>query len=246
MILPPTYEIDHIIPLFKGGGNKLENLQELCNAISQFSQQHPQENTLLAAAQFIADVTLDARNPNAKEKQADQCVQLMTLHAAKGLEFDCVFLTGMEEGLFPHKMAIYDGREIEEERRLCYVGMTRARKTLHITYAEYRRIYNQENYQRPSRFLQEIPSEYLSYFNKPESQDSHGYTRQSHYDDSSSFTPSNANPWKLGQPVKHPTFGAGVILSYEGHGPEARIQVRFENLGVKWLVAEYAKLEPLY
>lgn len=215
--------------------NKLENLQELCNAISQFSQQNPQENSLLAAAQFIADVTLDARNPNAKEKHADQCVQLMTLHAAKGLEFDCVFLTGMEEGLFPHKMAIYDGREIEEERRLCYVGMTRARQILHITHAEYRRIYNQENYQRPSRFLQEIPKQYLTFFNRPQNS-SQSQTNQ---------YVSQSSKWKLGQPVKHPTFGSGVILSYEGQGPEARIQVRFESQGVKWLVAEYAKLVPL-
>ena len=214
--------------------NKLENLQELINAVSQYEHDHPQDSTHLLAAHFIADVTLDARNPNAKEKNADRCVQLMTLHAAKGLEFDCVFLTGMEEGLFPHKMALYDGREIEEERRLCYVGMTRARKNLHITHAEYRRIYNQENYQRPSRFLQEIPAEFLNPFNR---KPSHNNNHQPHSDGEYPST------WRLGQTVKHPSFGYGVILSYEGHGTDARVQVRFESHGVKWLVAEYAKLE---
>lgn len=219
--------------------NKLENLQELLNAVSQYEHDHPQENTLLLASHFIADVTLDTRNPNAKEKSADRCVQLMTLHAAKGLEFDCVFLTGMEEGLFPHKMALYDGREIEEERRLCYVGMTRARKNLHITHAEYRRIYNQENYQRPSRFLQEIPAEFLNPYNQ------NGSNASSYQTTTQSSGQTQKNTWKLGQTVKHPSFGYGVVLSYEGHGSDARVQVRFENGGVKWLVAEYAKLETL-
>ena len=124
--------------------NKLENLQELINALQQYENQHENTSTLLLASQFIAEITIDNRNPKEKESQQDQ-VQLMTLHTAKGLEFKHVYLTGLEEGLFPHKMALQDGRELEEERRLCYVGMTRAMETLHISYAENRRLYHKNN-----------------------------------------------------------------------------------------------------
>ena len=135
-------------------------MQEPINAISQYEQDNPDLNTTMTLAKFISDTTLDTHKDQEQEQQ--DSVQLMTLHSAKGLEFHTVFLTGMEEGLFPHKLSLVDEKELEEERRLCYVGVTRAKVKLHITHAEYRRIYNQENYQRPSRFLNELPAETCS------------------------------------------------------------------------------------
>ncbi len=210
--------------------NKLENLQELINALQQYENQHENTSTLLLASQFIAEITIDNRNPKEKESQQDQ-VQLMTLHTAKGLEFKHVYLTGLEEGLFPHKMALQDGRELEEERRLCYVGMTRAMETLHISYAENRRLYQQEQYQMRSRFLQELPEKHVAHVSTS-LQQNHNPTR---------LYPKQ---WPLGSQVKHPSFGEGTILNVEGQGPQCRIQVRFRDCGVKWLIAEYAKLEP--
>lgn len=217
--------------------NKLENLQELIHALAQYQAQNTSSSTLLLASNFIAEISLDNRNPNEKKAEQDNQsqVQLMTLHAAKGLEFKEVYLTGMEEGLFPHKMAIQDGRELEEERRLCYVGMTRAMETLHVSYAENRRVFNQDNYQIPSRFIQEIPSKHINYVSSNMQQPSHHQ-----------FQAHSNQAWQLGTNVKHPTFGEGTILNTEGSGPQCRIQVRFRQHGVKWLIAEYAKLEPCH
>ena len=211
--------------------NKLENLQELINALQQYETTQENSSTLLLASQFIADITIDNRNPHEKEVAQDQ-VQLMTLHTAKGLEFQQVFLTGLEEGLFPHKMALQEGRELEEERRLCYVGMTRAMETLHLSHAENRRLYQQEQYQLKSRFLQEIPDEHIVHVSTS-MQPTHSYLAQ----------PTHTQ-WPLGSQVKHPSFGEGTILNVEGHGPQCRIQVRFRDAGMKWLIAEYARLEP--
>jgi len=217
---------------------KLENMQELINAISQYEQNNTELNPLMTIAQFISDTTLDTHK---EQNEPQDCVQLMTLHSAKGLEFETVFLTGMEEGLFPHKLSLTDERELEEERRLCYVGLTRARKKLHITHAEHRRIYNQENYQRPSRFLNEIPNEHCQ---RLSSQYSTHQSTRNHMPHGDTFGLNNStSTWRLGTHVKHPRFGYGVILNAEGSGATGRIQVKFSEHGVKWLLAEYAKLE---
>lgn len=214
---------------------KLENMQELINAISQYEQDNNEMSTALLLAQFISDTTLETHRES--ESEPTDSVQLMTLHTAKGLEFHTVFLTGMEEGLFPHKRSIVDQRELEEERRLCYVGLTRAETKLHITHAEYRRLYNQENYQRPSRFLNEIPAE-------------HCVRTNSHDRPTSISTPThtplppstNRVPWRLGTHVNHPKFGFGIILNFEGQGKTGRVQVRFQHHGTKWLLIDYANL----
>ena len=159
----------------------------------------------------------------------------MTLHAAKGLEFPLVLLVGMEEGLFPHKMSSFDADQIEEERRLCYVGMTRAMRRLVLTVSEVRRLHGQENYQRPSRFLGEIPGELIE-------------TVRLSSRPSTMVTPtspaksSEASPYHLGLRVRHHKFGEGVVLNYDSTG-SGRVQVRFYEVGVKWLACEFAVLE---
>ncbi len=218
---------------------KLENMQELINAISQYEHDNPELNTTMTLAKFISDTTLDTHKDQDQEQQ--DSVQLMTLHSAKGLEFHTVFLTGMEEGLFPHKLSLVDEKELEEERRLCYVGVTRAKVKLHITHAEYRRIYNQENYQRPSRFLNELPADTCSRISNTHSHNSNqAYQHSAIRSMNSSMQKS---PWRLGDHVKHERFGFGVVLNAEGQGETGRVQVKFSDHGVKWLLTDYAKLE---
>lgn len=219
--------------------SRLENLEELINATSEFRGEIAENMTPLQA--FLAHAALEAG-----ENQADQhaeAVQLMTLHSAKGLEFPLVFLSGMEEGLFPHNMSIEDPIRLEEERRLCYVGITRAMKKLYLTYAESRRLHGQEVYHRLSRFVQEIPVEHLeevrlkAKISRPVS-----FQQAGHRHDSFSQLES-AEGFQVGQRVRHATFGEGVVLNFEGQGAHSRLQVRFQQAGTKWLVAAYAKLE---
>ena len=161
----------------------------------------------------------------------------MTLHSAKGLEFPVVFITGMEEGLFPHRRSIGDAGGLEEERRLCYVGTTRAMSQLYLSYAEQRRLYGVDSYAQPSRFLTEIPAELIEEV-RPKIQVTQPVFRRS---ETAAENPSA--PVKLGQRVRHGKFGEGVILNYEGSGAHARVQVNFETEGTKWLVLSYANLE---
>ncbi len=166
-------------------------------------------------------------------------MQLTTLHSAKGLEFKQVFLCGMEEDLFPHRLSAEDPVRLEEERRLCYVGMTRAMERLNLCYAEKRRLYGDDKYTRPSRFISEIPEEYI------EEVRMQGFATQPAY---AAATPSfiqeeNESGLQLGQRVHHQKFGEGVVLNYEGQGRHARVQVNFAHAGSKWLVLEYANLE---
>ena len=161
----------------------------------------------------------------------------MTLHSAKGLEFSHVFLLGLEENLFPHKMSMDDPDRLEEERRLCYVGITRAMQRLFISYAESRRLYGTESYQRPSRFLKEIPSELIQEI-RLNAQVSRPVTSSAY----KKPEPTNM-PVKLGGLVRHAKFGEGVVLQYEGSGSSTRIQVNFEEAGCKWLVLQFASLE---
>jgi len=216
----------------KGQARK-ENLEELVNATREYEAEV--ETDVLA--EFLAQTALDAG-----ERQADaheDSVQLMTLHSAKGLEFNLVFLTGMEEELFPHAMALEEPGRLEEERRLCYVGITRAREKLVLTYAEARRLYGQDKYHRISRFVREIPPDLLR-----EVRLRNSVSRPMSL--GGSAIPGSAQPeLQLGQRVRHPTFGEGVVLNYEGQGPHARVQVNFDQDGSKWLVLSYARLERL-
>lgn len=216
---------------------RIENLEELVNAARQFdSAERSADMSPLTA--FLSHTALESG-----EGQADtfeDCVQLMTLHTAKGLEFPVVFLCGCEEGLFPHYMSMEDPVRLEEERRLCYVGMTRAMQKLYMLYAESRRLHGKEVYHRASRFLNEIPENLLdrvrvkSQVSLPHSQSSSSYSRNEKldYEDKSTGL-------RIGQRVSHHQFGEGTLLQYEGRGEHARIQVRFEHSGTKWLIASF-------
>lgn len=233
------------------GQARVENLEELINAARGFTQGDafdPPEagEGMVALEAFLAEAAL-----NAGEHEADEfedSVQLMTLHSAKGLEFPVVFIAGVEEGLFPHKMSLEEPGRLEEERRLCYVGVTRAMRKLYLTHAEIRRLHGKETFQRPSRFLREIPAEYLEevrlrgQISRPLTamRPAVGLSRQTTVDPGGDL-PSLS----LGQRVLHPVFGEGVILNAEGEGPRARVQVSFEGEGDKWLVLGFAKLTPL-
>jgi DNA helicase-2/ATP-dependent DNA helicase PcrA len=186
---------------------------------------------------FLTHAALEAGEMQADE--FDDCVQLMTLHSAKGLEFKLVFLVGMEEGLFPSQQSVEDIVRLEEERRLCYVGMTRAMQHLYLTYAESRRIYGRENYSRPSRFLREIPAEHIQ-----EVRIRSNVSRPVSAGNPASSV-NAARRYKLGQRVGHAKFGEGVVLQIEGEGAQERAQINFKQAGVKWLMLNYANLEAL-
>lgn len=221
------------------GLSRIENLEELINATSQFKPDEDAQDLSILDA-FLAHVALETGESQANE-HAD-CVNLMTLHAAKGLEFPVVFIAGMEEQLFPHKMALEDIKGLEEERRLCYVGMTRARKKLYLTYAESRRLYGMEKFNAPSRFIAEIPDE-LTFYVRPTTK----VTRPSQRSSKSSRYMNDAEigdtGLQIGQRVRHPKFGNGIIVNFEGAGASARVQVKFDKAGSKWLIASFAKLE---
>lgn len=213
--------------------SKVENLKELVQAAKNYTPDD--DDDLAEFPSFISHAALESG-----ENQADKftdCVQLMTLHTAKGLEFPLVYMVGVEEGLFPHKMALNEGDRLEEERRLCYVGMTRAMEKLTISYAELRRQFGSEEYHRPSRFIAEIPREYLQEVRVSQSRQAPSQPVDIDYgDDSQSFY--------VGQMVTHPSFGEGMITNYEGRGNNARVQVKFMQHGSKWLVLGYANLTP--
>lgn len=218
--------------------SRLDNLQELVNAGRQFRYEENQEEQMPLINAFLAHASLEAGEMQAEEHE--RYVHLMTLHAAKGLEFPIVFLVGLEEGIFPGKRSLEEPGRLEEERRLCYVGMTRAMKKLFLSYAEVRRQYGREEYHRPSRFLSELPEEFVeevrakARFKAPVTQRS-----------SSSIAASTAaedSGMQIGQSVAHAKFGQGVILGMEGSGAHTRVQVKFSQHGDKWLVLAYANL----
>jgi len=226
------------------GHARIENLEELVNAAREFEYDAEEEEDIEPLSAFLAHAALEAG-----EGQADKwedCVQLMTLHSAKGLEFNTVFLCGLEEGLFPHRRSVEEQGRLEEERRLCYVGITRACKRLFITHAEYRRLHGSESCNMPSRFISEIPADLIDEI-RPRIQVSQpsrplsGLTLPVQQ-------PIEPGPegLSLGQRVQHAKFGDGVILNYEGQGAHARVQVNFETAGSKWLVVAYANLQPVW
>ncbi|MGD2117677.1 MAG: DNA helicase II [Chromatiales bacterium] len=219
------------------GQDRIENLQELANATRQFEYDaEDDELTLLDA--FLSHAALEAGEAQAGDYE--DSVQLMTLHSAKGLEFPLVFIGGVEEGLFPHSMSAEDPERLEEERRLCYVGMTRAMQQLYLTYAETRRLHGSETYPLPSRFLREIPPDVIEEVRARPSV-SRPYSSPS---GSLQFAEQESG-FRLGQRVAHQKFGAGVVLNAEGQGAAARVQVNFESVGAKWLVVSYANLQAL-
>ncbi|MDH0622043.1 DNA helicase II [Pseudomonas chengduensis] len=221
------------------GQARVENLEELVSAARTFENDEDDELTPLQA--FLTHASLEAGDTQAAENE--DSIQLMTLHSAKGLEFPLVFLVGMEEGLFPHKMSLEEPGRLEEERRLAYVGITRAMQKLVISYAETRRLYGSETYNKVSRFVREIPAPLIqevrlsNSVSRPMSTSSMG--------GGSLFAGSAIpqTPFNLGQRVRHSLFGEGTILNFEGSGAQARVQVNFENEGSKWLMLAYAKLE---
>lgn len=225
---------------------RVENLAELVTATGEYQPEQLDEQNLTPLQAFLAHAALEAG-----ETQADaftDAVQMMTMHAAKGLEFPLVFLSGMEEGLFPHNMSLEDPTKLEEERRLCYVGITRAMKKLYLTYAEVRRIHGNEMYHRASRFVKEIPAECLEEVRLKTSirrpfEPSMSSSHSASFIDSKAALQNESGLLKIGQEVVHPSFGEGTILNFEGSGEHARVQVRFAKAGTKWLVAAYAKLE---
>lgn len=217
------------------GQARIENLEELVTATRQFSYQDEDED-LMPLQAFLSHAALEAGEGQADTWQ--DAVQLMTLHSAKGLEFPQVYIVGMEEGMFPSQMSLDEGGRLEEERRLAYVGVTRAMQKLTLTYAESRRLYGKEAYHRPSRFIGELPPECL------EEVRLRATVSRPVAPARGSRTPvDNDAPYKLGQRVRHPKFGEGTIVNLEGAGEHCRIQVAFQGQGIKWLVAAYARLE---
>ncbi|HKM26248.1 MAG TPA: DNA helicase II [Thiopseudomonas sp.] len=226
------------------GQARIENLEELVSAARTFKQSDEIEEDVSDLVAFLDHAVLEAGDTQADE--FTEAVQLMTLHSAKGLEFPIVFIAGMEEGLFPHKMSLEEPGRLEEERRLAYVGITRAMRQLYITCAETRRLYGTETYNKVSRFVREIPAEFLQEVRMNNSV-SRPYHNQHQVQSSSMFTGTDIpeTEFKLGQLVEHAVFGEGVILNFEGAGAQARVQVNFVNDGMKWLMVAYAKLQPL-
>jgi len=242
----------------KEGGEKarsrIENLEELVNACGNFDDADIEVEegegvdltSKLMLSAFLDQASLDAGDTQADE--SDDAVQLMTLHSAKGLEFQLVFLAGMEEGLFPHKMSMENLAGLEEERRLCYVGITRAKNKLYLCHAESRRLHGDVTLCRPSRFIKEVPQELIDEVRlkttinrvggRPGKNGSLGKS-------SSNGAEVPNTEISLGQRVAHGKFGEGVVLNYEGQGSNARVQVNFDAVGSKWLVLSYAKLEVL-
>jgi len=226
------------------GADRLENLDELINAAAGFIADEAQDDTSLAG--FLAHAALEAGD-NQAQAGAD-ALQLMTVHSAKGLEFHSVFISGLEEGLFPHENSLSEADGKEEERRLMYVALTRARRRLYLSFAQSRMLHGQTRYNIASSFFGEIPDVLLKRINRagtyatlaPAARESRGgYAVTGR---ATVLITEEASPWRIGQNVVHPKFGAGVIVNAEGRGHDARVQVNFHRNGTKWLALEYAKL----
>jgi DNA helicase-2/ATP-dependent DNA helicase PcrA len=241
---------NHYLRKEKGekGQTRVENLNELVSAAQGFHYDPDEEHVdmdFLSA--FLSHAALESGE--GQGSASDDCVQMMTLHTAKGLEFPLVFLAGMEEGLFPHQMSVEEPGRLEEERRLCYVGITRARQQLVMSYAEQRRLHGTMRYNTLSRFIDELPVDLLNEIRPSvttwqssyqQAQEMPAYSRQNQ-----GTSGSDGDQLSIGQAVRHSRFGDGVITDVEGSGSHARVQVHFDFEGSKWLVLSYAKLELL-
>ena len=226
---------------------RLENLAELVSAARSFAAEST-EVELTPLEGFLAHAALESGERGSDA--GDDSVQMMTLHMAKGLEFMFVFLCGMEEGLFPHQRCISDLEALEEERRLCYVGMTRAMKQLYLTYAEQRRLHGMDTHPAPSRFIKEVPQDIVAEV-RPRVHVSRALPGRGRREEPAApvirFRTEEPPPpgMRLGARVRHGKFGEGVVLNVEGSGAHARVQVNFEQQGTKWLMMQYANLEPV-
>jgi DNA helicase-2/ATP-dependent DNA helicase PcrA len=245
--LPLSECIDHLVEASgladyyradKDGADRLENLGELVNAAALFAEESD-EGTLDA---FLAHAALEAGEHQAGA--GHDALQLMTVHAAKGLEFHAVFITGIEEGLFPHEQSAQEANGLEEERRLMYVAITRARRRLYLSHAQSRMLHGQIRYGMPSRFLEELPPPVLLHLNR---RSEPSYSQPSYNAPAPApraVQAGNDTGFKIGQSVAHAKFGAGIIIDFEGRGSDARVQVKFRDAGTKWLALAYAKLSP--
>lgn len=255
--LPLPEQIEHVLeasgllPHYQGSKNeseRVENLNELLNAAASFLEEYAllQEEQGEEAPEpltaFLTHASLEAGEHQAA--QGADALQLMTVHAAKGLEFHTVFVAGLEEGLFPHDNSFNDLDGIEEERRLMYVAITRARRRLYLTYAQSRMLHGQVRYGVASRFLSEIPPSLLKQLRPAWGFQSAAYGSEESRTAAAKTAPADEGGWHVGQNVVHPKFGPGIIVDCEGRGPQARVQVSFADSGVKWLALEYAKLAP--
>ena len=224
------------------GEARVENLNELVSAARGFEP----DSDLPPLQSFLSHAVLESGDTQGDAWE--DCVQMMTLHTAKGLEFPLVFLCGLEDGLFPHQRSINDLDGLEEERRLCYVGMTRAMQQLYFTYAEQRRLHGVDSYNSPSRFIQEIPPAMIEEV-RPRIRITHAPAADIAASGGrralgrGALMETISDGMRLGTRVRHGKFGEGVVLTVEGQGPHARVQVNFEQQGSKWLMLQYANLE---
>ncbi len=214
---------------------RVENLQELVTAARNFMPSETDDETPDMLSMFLTSAALEAGEGQSEEWE--DCVQLMTMHSAKGLEFPLVFLCGMEEGLFPHQRSLEEPGRMEEERRLFYVGMTRAMEQLYLCHAEIRRLYGRDNYTQGSRFLGEVPPGHLEEIR------SRAFSRPLQRTYGSTGTPTTYNGLRPGSHVRHEKFGEGTVVTLEGQGEHVRIQINFSEVGTKWILPAYARLE---
>ena len=256
--LPLAERVEHVVQASglrehygaeKDGQDRIENLQELVNAAESFVREadlqvagEAEVETGDALTAFLAHAALEAGETQAAEGRA--ALQLMTVHAAKGLEFHTVFVTGLEEGLLPHENSLseYDG--VEEERRLAYVAITRARRRLYLTHAQSRMLHGQLRYNIASRFLDELPDGGVRWLSPQRADMPPAREVATGIDARRDDAMTGRVGWRIGQSVKHAKFGLGIIIDAEGRGSDARVQVNFRDAGVKWLALEYAKLQP--
>jgi DNA helicase-2/ATP-dependent DNA helicase PcrA len=238
------------------GAERLENLGELVNAAAAFDAEEIERESgeeIDPLTAFLTHAALEAGEHQAGEGQ--DALQLMTMHSAKGLEFHAVFVSGLEEGLFPHEQSLLEKDGVEEERRLMYVALTRARRRLYLSFAQTRLLHGQTRYHLPSRFLDEIPAALLKWLTprvKAAPRPVHHFTagtfarapkRDPRFGGAPAGTGGPPGAFRIGQSVVHAKFGAGVIVDAEGQGPDARVQVNFGRQGVKWLAVAVAKLQ---
>ena len=218
----------------KDGINRVSNLEELVSAAVTFINTTEIENEALTLVEFLNFTSLESGELQASA--GDDALQLMTIHSSKGLEFDVVFITGLEDGLCPHEQSLSEADGLEEERRLMYVAVTRAKNKLYLTLAQSRILHGQTRYNIPSRFLDEIPDQLLKRLNSLKKQDViTSPIKTAPYSESK-------HEIKIGSTVIHPKFGQGVVTGYEGNENDLRIQIKFSTHGVKWLAMEFAKL----
>jgi DNA helicase II / ATP-dependent DNA helicase PcrA len=250
--LPLPETIEHVIHASgllthygaeRDGQERIENLQELVSAATSFAREAERavgDEGIDPLTAFLAHAALEAGETQAAEGRP--ALQLMTVHSAKGLEFHTVFVTGLEEGLFPHENSLSEFDGLEEERRLAYVAVTRARRRLYLTHAQSRMLHGQLRYNIASRFLDELPAGTVQWLSPKAGRNVRDFAPSTVPDP---HVEARSQPgWRIGQSVKHTRFGLGIIIDAEGRGSDARVQVNFREAGVKWLALEYAKLQP--